>query len=99
MQIEGSFGVDHVGLQSVLGVASTWVDTRVSTEEQGRSGLGRRGTAARHRHFTSRFSEIAWEIVGEFCEIQSGKDDDRPELGSARPGEADRGLSEVPHGT
>lgn len=54
--------------------------TRVSTAEQGKSGLG---LEAQHRDielFLHNFSETPWEIIGEFQDVQSGKVDDRPEL-------------------
>jgi DNA invertase Pin-like site-specific DNA recombinase len=54
--------------------------TRVSTAEQGKSGLG---LEAQHRDielFLRNFSETPWEIIGEFQDVQSGKVDDRPEL-------------------
>lgn len=57
--------------------------TRVSTAEQGKSGLG---LEAQHRDielFLHNFSETPWEIIGEFQDVQSGKVDDRPELQKA----------------
>jgi DNA invertase Pin-like site-specific DNA recombinase len=57
--------------------------TRVSTAEQGRSGLG---LAAQERDieiFLNTFSEVPFEVLGRFSDVQSGKDDDRPELGKA----------------
>ena len=57
--------------------------TRVSTQEQGRSGLGLEAQRRDIDIFLNTFSEIPWEIVGEFCDVQSGKDDDRPELAKA----------------
>lgn len=54
--------------------------TRVSTADQGKSGLG---LQAQHRDielFLHNFSETPWEIIGEFQDVQSGKVDDRPEL-------------------
>lgn len=54
--------------------------TRVSTAEQGKSGLG---LDAQHRDiniFLDTFSEIPFEVVGEFCDVLSGAQDDRPEL-------------------
>lgn len=53
---------------------------RVSTDAQGRSGLGleaQRDAVAR----LCRSRE--WEIVAEFTEVESGKRDDRPELSAA----------------
>jgi DNA invertase Pin-like site-specific DNA recombinase len=53
---------------------------RVSTDRQGRSGLGLEAQReAVLRHLTSH----AGELRGEFCEIESGKRTDRPQLASA----------------
>ncbi|MGY4456666.1 recombinase family protein [Bradyrhizobium sp. LB13.1] len=49
---------------------------RVSTERQGRSGLG---LAAQHRKIIE-FIAGAGTLIAEFCDIQSGKDDSRIEL-------------------
>lgn len=56
---------------------------RVSTEDQGRDGLGmdaQRGTIARY------LDSVGGEIItgGEYVEVESGKHDDRPELLKAR---------------
>ncbi len=56
---------------------------RVSTEDQGRSGLGLEAQRRDIDLFLSSFSEVPWEILGEFLEIQSGGDNDRPQLGKA----------------
>lgn len=56
---------------------------RVSTEDQGRSGLG---LAAQERDiaiFLDAFSDVPFEVLAEFRDIQTGKDDDRPELAKA----------------
>ncbi|MBU2999944.1 recombinase family protein [Roseovarius nubinhibens] len=53
---------------------------RVSTEDQGRSGLG---LAAQERDigiFLEAFSVEPFEVIGQFVEVQTGKDDNRPEL-------------------
>lgn len=57
--------------------------TRVSTAEQGKSGLGLDAQQRDIDIFLNTFSEVPWEIVGKFCDVQSGKDDDRPELKKA----------------
>ncbi|MGO4915690.1 recombinase family protein [Pseudogemmobacter sp. W21_MBD1_M6] len=56
---------------------------RVSTKEQGQSGLG---LAAQQRDlnlFLSTYAEEPHEIIGEFTDILSGADDTRPELNKA----------------
>lgn len=57
--------------------------TRVSTQEQGRSGLGLEAQRRDIDVLLHAFTEVPWEIVGEFCDILSGKDDNRPELAKA----------------
>ncbi|MGY3147738.1 DNA invertase Pin-like site-specific DNA recombinase [Bradyrhizobium sp. USDA 3397] len=49
---------------------------RVSTERQGKSGLG---LAAQHRKI-SDFVASAGTLIAEFCDVQSGRDDSRIEL-------------------
>ena len=56
---------------------------RVSTQEQGRSGLG---LAAQDRDigiFLEAYSEEPFEVIGEFLEVQTGSADDRPKLAKA----------------
>ena len=50
---------------------------RVSTEEQGRSGLG---LDAQKHAVSSLCSNRGWEIIGEHTEVESGKRADRPAL-------------------
>jgi len=50
---------------------------RVSTQKQGRSGLGLEAQRSAIRDFLNGGS---WELLAEYTEIESGKDDDRPEL-------------------
>jgi hypothetical protein len=52
---------------------------RVSTERQGKSGLG----LAAQRRKIAEFISAGHELVGEFCDVQSGKDDTRQELQKA----------------
>ena len=53
---------------------------RVSTDRQGRSGLG---LAAQQKAVRDYLDGGAWEIVAEFVEVESGKRADRPELARA----------------
>ncbi|QDM41447.1 recombinase family protein [Altererythrobacter sp. TH136] len=53
---------------------------RVSTEGQGRSGLG---LAAQKEAVAKLCSSRGWEIMAEFTEVESGKRNDRPELQAA----------------
>ena len=53
---------------------------RVSTDRQGRSGLG---LEAQQKAVAGYLNGGAWELVGEFVEIESGKKSDRPELARA----------------
>jgi DNA invertase Pin-like site-specific DNA recombinase len=56
---------------------------RVSTAEQGKSGLGLEAQTRDIRLFLENYSEVPWEIVGEFKDIGSGADNGRPELAKA----------------
>ena len=56
---------------------------RVSTKEQGKSGLG---LAAQQRDidlFLQNYSDVPWEIIGAFQDVGSGADNGRPELQKA----------------
>lgn len=50
---------------------------RVSTAKQGRSGLG---LDAQRKAVSDYLNGGAWELVSEFVEVESGKDDQRPQL-------------------
>lgn len=52
---------------------------RVSTERQGKSGLG---LAAQHRKI-AEYVAGAGALIAEFCDVQSGKDDSRAQLQQA----------------
>lgn len=56
---------------------------RVSTADQGRSGLGLEAQQRDIDLFLTNYSDIPFELLGEFVDVQSGKDDDRPELAKA----------------
>lgn len=53
---------------------------RVSTEGQGRSGLG---LEAQREAVATLCRQRCWTILAEFTEVESGKRDDRPELTAA----------------
>ncbi|WP_338466365.1 recombinase family protein [Novosphingobium sp. ZN18A2] len=53
---------------------------RVSTEGQGRSGLG---LEAQRQSVRSLCASRGWDIVSEFTEVESGKRGDRPQLQAA----------------
>jgi DNA invertase Pin-like site-specific DNA recombinase len=50
---------------------------RVSTDKQGKSGLG---LAAQRKAVADYLNGGSWELIGEFTEVESGKRDDRPQL-------------------
>ena len=54
--------------------------TRVSTAEQGRSGLGIEAQQRDIELFLTTFSEVPFEVLGSFHDELSGGQDDRPEL-------------------
>ena len=53
---------------------------RVSTDRQGKSGLG---LEAQQKAVMDYLNGGAWEMVAEFTEIESGKNNNRPELAKA----------------
>lgn len=53
---------------------------RVSTDKQGRSGLG---LDAQRQSVRALCEARGWEIVSEFTEVESGKRNDRPQLNAA----------------
>lgn len=56
---------------------------RVSTAEQGRSGLGLESQKRDISIFLDTYSDVPFEVIGEFTDVLSGTDDDRPELKKA----------------
>lgn len=56
---------------------------RVSTSEQGRSGLGLDAQDRDIGLFLEGFSEVPYEVLGTFTDVLSGASDDRLELGKA----------------
>lgn len=59
------------------------VYTRVSTKEQGRSGLGLEAQRRDIDIFLQAYSDVPWEIVGTYQDVGSGADNGRPELQAA----------------
>jgi DNA invertase Pin-like site-specific DNA recombinase len=57
--------------------------TRVSTQEQKKSGLGLAAQKRDIEIFLNSYSEIPWEVVGEFCDQGSGADNGRPQFQKA----------------
>src|SRR5215203_1506889 len=53
---------------------------RVSTDKQGKSGLG---LEAQRKAVEDFLNGGRWELVEEFVEVESGKRDDRPKLAEA----------------
>lgn len=56
---------------------------RVSTAEQGKSGLGLEAQKRDISLFLENYSEVPFEVIGEFTDVLSGTDDERPELAKA----------------
>ena len=56
---------------------------RVSTEEQGKSGLGLEAQQRDIDLFLSNYSDIPFKVLGTFTDVLSGKNADRPELAKA----------------
>lgn len=59
------------------------VYTRVSTEDQGRSGLGLEAQERDIAIFLEQFTEVPFEVLGRFRDVMSGASNDRPELEKA----------------
>lgn len=56
---------------------------RVSTKDQGKSGLGLDAQDGDIRLYLEGYSEQPFEIIGSFTDVASGGNDDRPELTKA----------------
>ncbi|WP_394197869.1 recombinase family protein [Litoreibacter albidus] len=56
---------------------------RVSTDEQGKSGLGLEAQDRDIRLYLEGYSDQPFEVIAEFTEVASGSDDRRPELTKA----------------
>ena len=55
----------------------------VSTRSQADSGLGLSAQQRDIDLYLSTYAEMPWEVIAEFTDVQSGKDDNRPELQKA----------------
>jgi DNA invertase Pin-like site-specific DNA recombinase len=56
---------------------------RVSTEDQGKSGLGLAAQERDIQLFLTGFTEVPYDVLADFTEIETGKADDRPKLAEA----------------
>lgn len=56
---------------------------RVSTKEQGKSGLGLDAQKRDIELFLANYAEVPWEIAGSFKDELSGANNDRPEMAKA----------------
>lgn len=56
---------------------------RVSTKEQGKSGLGLEAQTRDINAYLEHYSGQPYEVIGEYLDILSGSDDARPELDKA----------------
>lgn len=56
---------------------------RVSTAAQGESGLGLEAQDRDTALFLDNYSDTPFDVIGTFTDVQSGKNDDRPELAKA----------------
>ncbi|MCK3776203.1 recombinase family protein [Ensifer sesbaniae] len=57
--------------------------TRVSTDEQGKSGLGLEAQQRDIDIYLEQYSVAPWEVIATFQDVLSGTDDNRPELTKA----------------
>lgn len=56
---------------------------RVSTADQGKSGLGLEAQERDIALYLTNYSDKPYEVIGSFTDVQSGKADDRPQLAKA----------------
>ena len=59
------------------------VYTRVSTKRQGDSGLGLDVQVRDIQLFLDNYSEVPWDVIARFQDVESGTRSDRPELAKA----------------
>ena len=57
--------------------------SRVSSQEQGRSGLGLEAQEKDIQLFLENYAETPYEVLGRFVEVHSGSDNSRPQLQEA----------------
>lgn len=57
--------------------------TRVSTREQSKSGLGLEAQQRDIDLYLEKHAEQPYEVISSFCDVESGRRDDRPELTKA----------------
>ena len=57
--------------------------SRVSSKEQGKSGLGLEAQERDLQLFLSNYADTPYSVIGEFVEVHSGKDNERPLLNAA----------------
>lgn len=72
-----------VSLTEVISLKKYIIYTRVSTEDQGKSGLGLEAQMRDINIFLSQFSDVPYEVIAEYQDVLSGTDDARPELTKA----------------
>ena len=53
---------------------------RVSTDRQGKNGLG---VEAQRQAVTDYLGDNGWKLIADFTEVESGKRNDRPQLAEA----------------
>ena len=57
--------------------------TRVSTKRQGKSGLGLEAQERDIQVYFDSYADVPYEVLGEYCDVDSGGINDRPELSKA----------------
>ena len=66
---------------------------RVSSQEQGRSGLGLEAQERDIQLFLENYADTPYEVLGRFVEVHSGTDNTRPQLQEAiRLAKAEKGV-------
>lgn len=73
----------RLGSEGLSGMKQYVVYKRVSTEDQGRSGLGLDAQERDLKLFLEGFTEAPYEVLAEFTEVETGKANDRAVLTEA----------------